>query len=95
MEASDRDRKREWKQQQQIAAREAFPMPDALLKSFFEAVDERVEQDGCDHTLRFATAWVTANEQPAEKVLAWLSEHGGYCDCEVVANAADHWENYR
>lgn len=95
MDASDRDRKREWMQQQRRAAREAFPIADSLLESLFDAVDEKVEEEGCDHSLRFTAEWLAANEQPIETVVAWLSEHGGYCDCEVVANAADHWEQYR
>jgi hypothetical protein len=28
-------------------------------------------------------------------LLAWLAENGGYCDCEVAGNAADHWEQNR
>ncbi len=43
----------------------------------------------------FAAEWLAANEQSVVEVLAWLNKHGGYCDCEVVANAADHWEQYR
>lgn len=27
--------------------------------------------------------------------IAWLKANGGYCDCEVVTNAADHWEQNR
>lgn len=95
MDAIDRDRKREWKQQQRLAARGAFPIADSLLESLFDAVDERIDEEGCDHSLRFTTEWLVANEQPIERVMAWLSKNGGYCDCEVVANVADHWEQYR
>lgn len=95
MDASDRDRIREWKMLQRFAVRAAFPISDSLLESLFDAVDERVEEEGCDHSLRFTTEWLAANEQPIDKVVAWLSEHGGYCDCEAVTNAADHWEQYR
>lgn len=95
MDAGDRDRKREWKQQQRVAAREAFPIPDAMLETFFDSVDELVEEEGCDRSLRFTMEWLAANQQPVEKVVTWLNEHGGYCDCEVAANAAEHWEQYR
>ena len=95
MNANDRDRKRAWKQQQQAAARESFPMADSLLESMFKSIDDKVQDRGCDHTLRFTKAWLSEHEQPAEKVLVWLHEHGGFCDCEVVANSADHWEQNR
>jgi Protein of unknown function (DUF2695) len=95
MDASDRDRKRAWKLEQRSAARRSFPMTEVLLESLFESVNLKVAEQGCDHTLRFTEAWLSTNEQPAEKVLMWLNEHGGFCDCEVLANAADHWEQNR
>jgi hypothetical protein len=27
--------------------------------------------------------------------IGWLTDNGGYCDCEVEGNAADHWEQNR
>ncbi|WP_290687210.1 DUF2695 domain-containing protein [Intestinibacter sp.] len=26
---------------------------------------------------------------PLEESIEWLEEHGGYCDCEVLANIED------
>jgi hypothetical protein len=95
MDANDRDRKKAWKQQQRQHAKDAFPLSDALLEALFNAVDAQVEASGCDHTLRFTESWIAEHKQPAEKVLTWLREHGGFCDCEVLANAADHWEQNR
>jgi hypothetical protein len=92
MDASDRDRKKAWKLQQRKLAQDAFPISDALLDSLFEAVDAQVENSGCDHTLRFTQAWIAENKQPEAEILAWLREHGGFCDCEVLSNSADHWE---
>lgn len=95
MDANDREQKKAWKIQQLKLARDAFPISDSLLKSLFDAVDSRVENLGCNHTLRFTEQWISENNQPEERVLAWLREHGGFCDCEVLANAADHWEQNR
>ena len=95
MDASDRDRKKAWKLQQRRQAQDAFPISDALLESLFEAVDAQVENSGCDHTLRFTRAWIAEHQQPEAAILAWLREHGGCCDCEVLANSADHWEQNR
>ncbi|WP_423679890.1 hypothetical protein [Undibacterium sp. WLHG33] len=51
MDASDRDRKKAWKLQQQKLAQDTFPISDSLLESLFEAVDAEVENSGGDHTL--------------------------------------------
>lgn len=95
MDATDRDRKKTWKLQQRKLAQDVFPISDSLLESMFKAVDAKVEAMGCDHTLRFTESWISENTQPKTNVLSWLREHGGFCDCEVLANAADHWEQNR
>jgi len=95
MDATDRDRKKRWKQQQRKLSQQCFPISDFLLDSMFEVVGAKVEEGGCDHTLRFTESWIAENQQPTDKVLSWLREHGGDCDCEVLANAADHWEQNR
>lgn len=95
MDATDRDRRKTWKLQQRKLAQDAFPISDALLESMFEAVDAKVVAVGCDHTLRFTESWIAENKQPEAEILSWLSELGGFCDCEVLANAADHWEQNR
>lgn len=92
MNANDRDRKKEWKHEQRQLARAAFPLSDALLESMFDTVDRCVEDSGCDHTLRFTKQWIAEHRQTESPVLDWLKGHGGHCDCEVLANAADHWE---
>ena len=86
--------KGEWKRAQRIAARQSFPLPELELASMFNDVGAALERDGCDHTLRATTVWL-AQRPEASAVIAWLAENGGYCDCEVVANAADHFEQNR
>lgn len=95
MHASERDQKKDWKLQQRQQAQAAFPISSSLLESLFEAVDACVEDSGCNHSLRFTTQWIAENKQPEKPILGWLAEHGGFCDCEVVANAADYWEQNR
>lgn len=91
MDSADRDRKKLWKKQERELARFAFPLTETELHSMFSAVESQVERNGCDHSQRFTMQWLSENERDARKVIAWLEEHGGYCDCEVSANAYDHW----
>jgi hypothetical protein len=91
MDSVDRDRKKAWKEREREAARSAFPLSNDHIEEMFKAVEEQVEEGGCDHSLRFTMQWLAKQQQPADKVIAWLEKHGGYCDCEVAANAYDHW----
>jgi hypothetical protein len=95
MDAADRQRKKNWKAHERSAARGAFPLPDELMQSLFDHVRGAVEDQGCDHSRRFTDRWLSDHEDRRERVIAWLNENRGFCDCEVVANAADHWEQYR
>lgn len=92
MNPADRDRKKAWKEQERQKAQVVFPLSNELLKSLFAFVDTHVDKEGCDHTHRFTEKWVSENTQQRTPIIEWLEEHGGFCDCEVVANAQDHWE---
>jgi hypothetical protein len=95
MDATDRERKKQWKDQERTAARAAFPLSDDLMRSLFETVAESVAEQGCDHTLRYTEQWLSGHPQSRAAVIAWLKENGGFCDCEVGANAVAHWEQTR
>lgn len=41
---------------------------------------------GCDGSLRRSIEWAERSELPVDVVVAWLEEHGAYCDCEVMLN---------
>jgi len=76
-------------------ARARFPLPDDVLAAFFADLEERVDENGCDDTRRFAEEWLAARGHNTEGVIAWLAAAGGYCDCEVVANVKPHWADNR
>ena len=50
-------------------------------------------RQGCDHTLRLVEAWAAANNVDFGKLAVWCRENGGYCDCEVLANCEQQWQD--
>lgn len=72
-----------------------FPLADESLESMFKAVETAVTEHGCDNSHLQTRRWLSENRHPVEEVVAWLRRHGGYCDCEVVMNAAEFWTRYR
>lgn len=93
--AEKKRRVEEWAREQRTAARAKLPLPDNQLKALFDHVNELLESEGCDHTRRFTEGWLAANAVTAKLVLTWLADNGGYCDCEVIANAEEAWEDVR
>jgi hypothetical protein len=95
MDAEDRQRKKAWQSREREGAQRALPLAAELLESLFAFVGQAVDQDGCDHTLKATHSWIAQHGVAQEPLVAWLRENGGYCDCEVVANAKDHWKQNR
>ena len=73
-------------------AAEALPLSNTQFKALFDMLDERLPIDGCDHTRRLTIAHIHSEGLPETETLEWLTENGGYCDCEVLANSEEAWE---
>ena len=69
----------------------SLPLPPKELRDLFEHLDQSLAE-GCDSTLRFTRAFVREKALPQKPVLEWLIEHGGGCDCEVLANVEEKVE---
>ena len=95
MNNKNQELKKRWKNAEKDSARSMFPLPNDKLEAMFDAVEIALEDAGCDHSLRATTEWLRSNGVDVDAVVRWLENSGGYCDCEVVANARDHWEENR
>jgi hypothetical protein len=95
MEKEARSLKRRWRERQLAAARQRFPLSEQHLDQLFGGVEMALDTASCDHTLRLTRAWLAKHKVQPEPVLEWLEDHGGFCDCEVVMNAAFHFEELR
>ena len=80
--------KKAWKEQERQKLVASIPMPQQDLRDLFDHLDQQSES-GCDHTLRLTTAFLQKRGLDVERIIPWLREHGGYCDCEVLANVED------
>ena len=64
------------------------------VAALYEYVEERLEEDGCDHTRKHTLKWIEENV-PAEQqnaVAAEIEDMGGYCDCEVLMNCYEEYD---
>jgi len=66
--------------------REAFPASAVALKKLFNFLDETLQTQDCDDTLRFTREFIARNGLDEKEMVTWLKENGGYCDCEVLDN---------
>ena len=69
------------------------PISYADLCSLFQHLD-RTSATGyeCDHTFALTRGFLKARGLEVEEMILWLGEGGAGCDCEVIFNVAQHWE---
>jgi hypothetical protein len=56
------------------------------LQQLVSEVENRLESEECDHTLRHTPRWARAQHVNPDDVIDIVESHGGFCDCEVVHN---------
>lgn len=64
--------------------------PDELEELFFY-IRSRFKNQLCDDTAKFTMQYLVDNRLPFPKIIAWLNENGGYCDCKVLENIETEW----
>jgi len=84
-----------WKATQRTHGEARPPLPDGQMQAMFKMLHDELKRTGCDNTLRLVKRWLKEQGLPFEPVEAWLNENGGYCDCEVVLNAEEAWQEAR
>ena len=95
MDDEQRRLKKQWQTAEKQRARVALPLSDDDFAALFHTVETLLSQEGCDHSLRFTTDWIADKSLAGGPLLEWLADNGGYCDCEVVSNARDAWQQIR
>ena len=71
----------------------SMPLSPEQLTELLDYLDASLES--CDHTTKLTKAFLTDAGLDETRVLPWLAEHGGYCDCEVLGNLEDFAEAFR
>ena len=72
--------------QERQKAREGFPAPVPALRGLFDHIDLRLGEEECDGSLRLTREFLRRSSLDEDRVVAWLEEQGGHCDCEVLNN---------
>ena len=92
---SDKDKRKEILRQLKAKEKETFynalPMSKETFQKLFDRLDEGLE-NGCDHKMTLTIEFLESKGIPnIEQVGAWLNDHGGYCDCEVLGNVEEQF----
>lgn len=95
--SEEKDRQKQLKAELKRKEKENFlnslPMSTDRFEELYNYLDEQLQQEGCDDTLSLTESYLDEQGIEHEKVVSWLEENGGYCDCEVLANVEEKFDN--
>jgi hypothetical protein len=77
-----------WKAAQRRELEASIPLPKQDLKDLFDFLD-REDPPPCDHSLGVTIGFLRARNLDVDRIVPWLQEHGGCCDCEVIYNVEE------
>lgn len=80
------------KQEKRARGQAQLPLNNTAIRELFDYVDAKLSEVECDNKLTHTRAFLSAAGLPQDKTIQWLEKHGGYCDCEVIGNAEEAWE---
>lgn len=92
-------KKREIENLEQLSGEEleAFikrlPAAPDYFEDMFGFIEDKLDDETCNHTLRFAMQYIMQNRLNFPKMSAWLNENGGFCDCKVLEEIVPVWRN--
>src|SRR5947209_8681117 len=76
-----------WKHAERADLLLGMPLTPEQLNRLLDYLDANLKS--CDHTTKLTAIFLNEENLDRDKVLPRLAEHGGYCDCEVLANLED------
>jgi hypothetical protein len=85
--------KKAFKREGEKAFFSSLPMEASDFLDLFDTLNEKLGDEPCDDTLRFTEQFLNEHQLPLQDVALWLNEHGGHCDCEVLSNVEEKFED--
>jgi len=64
----------------------AAPLPAEELAELFAVLELVLLRRKCTGTLGLSERWLGGRGHDVARVVCWLQDNGGFCDCEVLFN---------
>lgn len=95
---SKAEKERRKKLHREIAKKEqekffkSLPLDKSYILDLFDFLNVELEERGCNHNFQIASEFLKSKGLDKESVFEWFREQGGYCDCEILFNIEERFE---
>ncbi len=92
------ERRKQIAKELKLKARQEFennlPMTNENFKGLFDYLDKQLTDNACDHSLKLSNDFLQSLKlDNIDEITDWLGENGGNCDCEVLANVEEKFDD--
>ena len=82
----------EYKMMQKKEFESSLPMERKLFYALFDFLNDKSETTECKHDFSLTNEFLKDKNADIEKVIEFLRENGAGCDCEVIFNVEEKFE---
>jgi len=82
----------EYKMAQEKEFEDSLPMERKLFYELFDFLNDKSETVECNHDFSLTKEFLKDKNIDIEQVLEFLEENGAGCDCEVIFNVEEKFE---
>ncbi len=89
-----KEEKRAMMKKWKAAQEKKYILSKAQVKKYFAFLENVLEQQPCDHTLRYTQKWLAEHYKGGniDDIIEEIKEMGGYCDCEALMNCYEQYD---
>ena len=85
--------KKELREKAKLEFENSLPISREKFNQLFDFLDKKLREYDCDDSLKLTTEFFKDNKtKNIAEIENWLKENGGYCDCEVLNNIEEMFD---
>ena len=84
---------KELREKAKIEFENSLPISREKFTQLFDFLDLKLSEYDCNDSLKLTNDFLQENKiENIEEIKSWLQENGGYCDCEVLNNVEEMFD---
>jgi hypothetical protein len=85
---------KELQEKAKVEFEKSLPISREAFQNLFDFLDEELEKKGCNDHLTLTKKFLETNQiENIAEIENWLKQNGGFCDCEILYNVEELFEN--
>lgn len=88
----NREKLKQWKREQELRFLKSLPLPKRVFQRLMNYLNVELGENQCQHNYRLSNKFLIRYETKVEDHIQFFIDHGGGCDCEILANMDELFE---